>query len=112
MFHEDLVRSCGNETLIIVLGAVETLWSAHVEENLRSPAAMAYFDDLDFRAHSLATHIAIADAIADGDAVGAAELARRHMNEPPKQAVSRGKGRVRSTAVRDSAAVAGHRPVP
>ena len=111
-FHERLVHACGNETLIVLLSAVETLWSAHVEENLRSPAAMAYFDDLDLRARCLATHLAITDAITAGDAIEAAELARRHMNEPPKQAVARERGRVRSTTVRDSAAVAGHRPVP
>lgn len=111
-FHEHLVHASGNQTLIVLLGAVEALWSAHVEQNLRSPIASALFDDLDQRAHCLATHIAIADAIADGDAATASDLARQHMNEPPKYAVSRPTGNVRSAFVRDSADAAGHRPVP
>ena len=28
-FHEELVARCGNETLILVAGALETIWSAH-----------------------------------------------------------------------------------
>jgi DNA-binding FadR family transcriptional regulator len=111
-FHEALVHSCGNETLTVLLSAVETLWSAHVERNLRSPIAAAYFEDLDLRTHCLATHTAITDAIARGDAVAAADLARRHMLEPPKQAVAGPQGAIRSAVVRDSVAAAGHRPVP
>jgi DNA-binding FadR family transcriptional regulator len=111
-FHEALVRACGNETLTVLLNAVETLWSAHVEHNLRSPAATAYFADLDLRTNCLATHQAIADAIEAGDAVAAAALARAHMLEPPKQTVTRAQGTVLSAAVRDSAAAVGHRPVP
>jgi DNA-binding FadR family transcriptional regulator len=28
-FHETLVERCGNETMILVIGALETIWSAH-----------------------------------------------------------------------------------
>jgi DNA-binding FadR family transcriptional regulator len=111
-FHEALVRACGNETLTVLLSAVETLWSAHVEQNLRSPAAMAYFADLELRTKCLATHREITDAIEAGDAVAAAELARGHMLEPPKQKVTSAQRSIRSAAVRDSAAAVGHRPVP
>lgn len=28
-FHETLVRRCGNESMIVVIGSLETIWSAH-----------------------------------------------------------------------------------
>jgi GntR family transcriptional regulator, transcriptional repressor for pyruvate dehydrogenase complex len=109
-FHEDLVRSCGNETLIIVLGAVETLWSAHVDELTRATGEVAPFDDLAFRSHSLAAHVAIADAIEKGDSELAAQLARDHMHEPNKHKFMDSDLIVRSTAVRHAADEAGYRP--
>jgi GntR family transcriptional regulator, transcriptional repressor for pyruvate dehydrogenase complex len=112
MFHEDLVRSCGNETLIIVLGAVETLWSAHVDELTRATGDVAPFADLNFRSHSLAAHIAIADAIESGDSELAARLARDHMHEPNKHEFMDANLIVRSAAVRHAADAAGHRPSP
>jgi DNA-binding FadR family transcriptional regulator len=110
MFHEDLVRSCGNETLIIVLGAVETLWSAHVDELTRATGDVAPFADLKFRAHSLSAHVAITDAIEKGDSELAARLARDHMHEPNKHEFMDSNLTVRSTAVRHAADAAGHRP--
>jgi DNA-binding FadR family transcriptional regulator len=111
LFHEDLVRACGNETLIIVLGAVETLWSAHVDELTRATGEVAPFDDLAFRAHSLDAHAEIADAIERGDSELAAKLARDHMNEPNKHKFMGADLVVRSGAVRNAADQAGHRPV-
>src|SRR5262249_52627970 len=29
-FHEQIVAGCGNQTLILVVGALETLWTSHV----------------------------------------------------------------------------------
>jgi GntR family transcriptional repressor for pyruvate dehydrogenase complex len=112
MFHEDLVRACGNETLIIVLGAVETLWSAHVDELTRATGEVAPFTDLAFRSHSLAAHIAITAAIESGNSELAAQLARDHMHEPNKHKFMGSELVVRSTAVRHAADQAGHRPVP
>jgi DNA-binding FadR family transcriptional regulator len=111
MFHEDLVRACGNETLIIVLGAVETLWSAHVDELTRATGQVAPFDDLAFRSHSLAAHVAIAAAIETGDSELAAQLARDHMHEPNKHNFMDSDLIVRSRAVRRAADEAGNRPV-
>ena len=31
-FHRALVEGCGNETLILIVGALETLWAAHIQE--------------------------------------------------------------------------------
>jgi DNA-binding GntR family transcriptional regulator len=109
-FHEDLVHGCGNETLVIVLGAVETLWSAHVEELTLRREAVEPFRDLSFRRHSLDAHIAITDAIESGDATLVAELVRGHMNQPAKHDFVGADLVVRSSTVRHASAEAGHRP--
>jgi GntR family transcriptional regulator, transcriptional repressor for pyruvate dehydrogenase complex len=111
-FHEDLVAGCGNHTLIIVLGAVETLWSAHVEEFTRRTEQVAAFADPAFRARSLAAHVAIADAIQRGDASGAAELVQGHMTDPTQHGFMGTDLVVRSSAVRHASADGGNRPVP
>lgn len=111
-FHEDLVAACGNQTMIIVLGAVETLWSAHVEQFTVVRDASEPFDDRVFRERSLATHEAIADAIEQGDAELAETLVRAHMDEPAKHGFVGNDLVVRSALVRDAPADAGHRPVP
>jgi GntR family transcriptional repressor for pyruvate dehydrogenase complex len=111
-FHEDLVAGCGNQTLIIVLGAVETLWSAHVEEFTRRTEQVAAFADPAFRARSLAAHVAIADAIQRGDASGAAELVQGHMTDPTQHGFMGTDLVVRSSAVRHASADGGNRPVP
>jgi DNA-binding FadR family transcriptional regulator len=110
-FHEDLVHGCGNETLVIVLGAVETLWSAHVEELTLRREAVEPFTDLAFRRHSLDAHIAITDAIEAGDPVLVAELVRGHMNQPAKHDFVGADLVVRSSVVRHASPEAGHRPV-
>ncbi len=110
-FHEDLVHGCGNETLVIVLGAVETLWSAHVEELTLRREALEPFTDLSFRQRSLDAHVAIADAIEAGDATLVAELVRDHMNEPARHNFIGADLVVRSSMVRHASTEAGRRPV-
>lgn len=39
-FHETLVKQCGSETMILVIGALEAIWSAH-EGSVRDEAAAA-----------------------------------------------------------------------
>jgi DNA-binding FadR family transcriptional regulator len=111
-FHEDLVRSCGNDTLGIVLGAIEALWSAHVANLMRSPADLEPFADLESRTNCLATHTAIVDAIECGDAEGVAQLLRDHMNEPTKYRFVGSQLAIRSSIVRDASADNRLRPVP
>jgi GntR family transcriptional repressor for pyruvate dehydrogenase complex len=109
-FHEDLVQACGNATLVIVLGAVEALWSAHVEAlTLQRKAADSF--DLDYRERSIATHEAIADAIESGDVTLVSRLVRAHMDEPGKHRFVGNDLVVRSALVRDTAGESGARPV-
>jgi GntR family transcriptional regulator, transcriptional repressor for pyruvate dehydrogenase complex len=111
-FHEDLVAGCGNHTMIIVLGAVETLWSAHVDELTRGTDDVAVFADPAFRKRSLAAHVAIADAIERGDAARASRLVRGHMTDPTQHGFMGHELVVRSAAVRHASADGGTRPVP
>jgi DNA-binding FadR family transcriptional regulator len=75
-FHEAIVRGSGNETMIVVVGALERVWAAH---------AGAVYDRADIEPPepgvwkaSLREHEKIVAAIERGDPK-AADLARRHL---------------------------------
>jgi DNA-binding FadR family transcriptional regulator len=73
-FHETLAASCGNDTLILVVGALESLWTAHEQRLYRHQEATEHG-----RRYSLRAHEKLLAAIEEGDAEGAAKLARRHV---------------------------------
>lgn len=109
-FHEDLVQACGNATLVIVLGAVEALWSAHVEElTLQRNKADSF--DLAYRERSLTTHEEIADAIEAGDLGAVSRVVRAHMEEPSMHRFVGNEMPVRSALVRHTSRRSGARPV-
>jgi DNA-binding FadR family transcriptional regulator len=75
-FHETIVAESGNETMILVLGALESVWTAHeltVHEVSPEPS-------MHIRRGFVQAHEKLTTAIAAGDAEGAAELARRHLD--------------------------------
>lgn len=89
-FHEELVRRCGNETLILMLGTLELMWSqqerewaARAEEGGRYPSAKA-------RQAVLSAHAGILRAIEKGDEGRAARLARAHLRESQRFALADG----------------------
>lgn len=78
-FHEEIVRCSGNETMIIVAGVLESLWTAHetswsvaASEEGRFPATL-------LRKRALQEHEQLIEAIAAGDIDRAARTARRHL---------------------------------
>ena len=79
-FHADLVACCGNDTMILVIGALESLWSAHVEES-RGQARLGSFADLDVRRTSAKEHEVLYRMIADGNERGAEKAVRDHLSE-------------------------------
>lgn len=85
VFHETLVRRCGNETMILVIGALETIWSAHEASVWSELAASSPDQDLDSQlAHdtrraALRDHENLLTAIESGDADGAYTLASVHL---------------------------------
>ncbi|MCB0997602.1 MAG: FadR family transcriptional regulator [Acidimicrobiales bacterium] len=81
-FHEDLVAGCGNETLVLMVGALEALWSAHVDHHTTATADAAPFASAKFRAASVRDHEAMIAAIAEGRAEDAAALVHQHFGQP------------------------------
>jgi DNA-binding FadR family transcriptional regulator len=80
-FHVELVAGCGNETMSLIVGALESLWSAHVEQLARGPAQHGSFADRSVRVATLKDHEKLYRRIADGDAAGAERVAREHYSE-------------------------------
>lgn len=77
-FHETLVSRCGNEPMILVIGALELIWSAHessVWSDDGDPAPMAGKT----RRAALRDHQRLLDAIRDGNATRAVRLAQDHL---------------------------------
>ncbi len=78
-FHDAIVSGCGNATLMIVIGALERLWSLH--GRAWADYARTTGDDPDHELHQrvLDAHEAITDAIDAGDAARAHHLAASHL---------------------------------
>jgi len=76
-FHEAVVQLCGNGSLIVIVGALEALWSEHETGWSRSSGAEAV--SLRRRHRALDAHGELIDLIAAGDAAGARELAASHL---------------------------------
>lgn len=80
-FHERLVASCGNETLILIVGAVETIWSGQVRaQSDQGDRSLAVIPDRGDREQALDEHRALCEAIRAGDAGLAERLDREHMS--------------------------------
>jgi DNA-binding FadR family transcriptional regulator len=75
-FHERIVASCGNTTLIVVLGALEALWSTH--ENLWTCTLDSRYDSAR-RLHGIEEHVEIVEAIRSGDPNQAWQVMRDHL---------------------------------
>ncbi|MDY6995598.1 MAG: GntR family transcriptional regulator [Actinomycetota bacterium] len=78
-FHEEIVSRCGNEPMILLIGSLELIWSAHEssvwndEHHPEDP-----MDPKTMRA-ALRDHHRLLDAIVDGNAVRAQRLAADHL---------------------------------
>jgi DNA-binding FadR family transcriptional regulator len=77
-FHTVLVTHCGNETMSLVIGSLEVLWSAQVDTLARSTSQHGSFADLAVRQSLADEHERIYRLIAEGDARGAEQAIREH----------------------------------
>lgn len=75
-FHEAIVATCGNRTMQILLGMVETLW-ARQERTWAEQSASDVSDEV--RALGVREHQQLIDLIADGDDTLAYRYAVRHL---------------------------------
>lgn len=94
-FHQEMVDNCGNETMRIVVGTLETLWTQHVRWLSGRPAGLGVrpgpppeptreeFQTLSVlasRRDSLDEHAALVELISAGDSAGATLQAHRHLS--------------------------------
>ncbi|MGI8335541.1 FadR/GntR family transcriptional regulator [Actinomadura scrupuli] len=77
-FHERLVELCGNETMILVVGAMESIWSAHEAETFQH-VRPGTAPDADTMRAAFRDHRALLRAIESGNEPRAASLARAHL---------------------------------
>lgn len=82
-FHEELVAGSGNETIILVIGALEQVWSAHAEVWAGEQGSESPVHDRAFREHGQADHDLLLRLIERGDADAAAREARQHLGWVP-----------------------------
>ena len=84
-FHVEIVVGCGNETMSLIIGALEQLWSAQVDKLARKPAQHGAFADRAIRLATLKDHEKIYRLIAKGDSAGAERAARDHYSEAARE---------------------------
>jgi len=77
-FHSELVANCGNETMALVVGTLEALWSAQVDTLARGASIHGTFGDRAVRLSLAREHERIYRAIEDGDAMGAERAILEH----------------------------------
>jgi GntR family transcriptional regulator, transcriptional repressor for pyruvate dehydrogenase complex len=79
-FHTNLVRHCGNTTMGLLVGSLESLWLGHVQAWAVLTKSQGEFPDPDYRRQGLAVHQEITELIAAGEVVAASELAESHFD--------------------------------
>ncbi len=82
-FHEEMVRTCGSLTLTLVVGALESVWTAHADAWAEIHVGEDDFPDLAYRKQGLDDHAALLDLIEAGDVAGATAEAHRHLTWAP-----------------------------
>lgn len=80
-FHEKIVETCGNETMIVIIGSLELIWTAH-ESTVWGDVPVTDPDSPMARKSlraALRDHEKIVDAIEAGDGARAVKLATAHL---------------------------------
>jgi GntR family transcriptional regulator, transcriptional repressor for pyruvate dehydrogenase complex len=94
-FHETLVARCGNEPMILLIGSLELIWSAHessVWSDSSDPAEPVPMVDKTRRA-ALRDHQRLLDAIRDGNSAKAVRLAQDHLAVARRKTLAFGTGK-------------------
>jgi DNA-binding FadR family transcriptional regulator len=81
-FHVDMVATCGNEPMVLVVGSLEALWTAHVDTLARRRSQLGSFAEPTARQVSAEDHEKVYAAIAAGDARTAEQAVRDHYSHP------------------------------
>jgi DNA-binding FadR family transcriptional regulator len=78
-FHEQLVALCGNETMKVVVGALESVWSVHERAWARHASEAGEFPNAGMRHRGIDAHARILSLIERGDPQRVMEAAYRHL---------------------------------
>lgn len=78
-FHESIVELCGNRTLTVVAGVLESIWSAHERRWAHAADADSTGVPVRARQRELDVHAEIIELIRSGDADGVRELVADHL---------------------------------
>lgn len=80
-FHVEMVAGCGNATMTLVVGVLESLWTAHVSALGPNASQLGTFSERSARLTSAKEHERLLAAIEKGDARTSERLARDHFSE-------------------------------
>lgn len=101
-FHEEIVRCSGNQTMILIAGALESLWSAHEASWSVAASRAGRFPEPLLRKRAVQEHQQLIDAITDGDVDRAARTARKHLATAQQYPLADGStGTVRAEYLRE-----------
>jgi DNA-binding FadR family transcriptional regulator len=100
-FHEAMVALCGNETMKLIVGALEAVWSARERDWAQRASGGRAFPDIETRDAGLQAHERMLDLIQAGDAAGAARAATRHLESSTLHAVGTARQVISAAAVRN-----------
>ena len=78
-FHHAIINGCGNTTLVIVIGALESLWALHKQAWARYAEDAGATPAPRLRASVIDAHEKITDAIEAGDAARVHQLVAAHL---------------------------------
>ena len=100
-FHEEMVAACGNQTMILTVGALESLWSEQERQWAQRADSKGTYPEERYRREVLAAHKALLTGIAAGQVERVTKLAKRHLQESQHYALAEGSERVvRATSLR------------
>jgi GntR family transcriptional regulator, transcriptional repressor for pyruvate dehydrogenase complex len=86
-FHELMVASCGNETMILTVGALESLWSEQERQWAHTADSQGRYPDARHQREVQSAHKALTQAIGAGQAEKASKLAQRHLDHSQRYAL-------------------------
>jgi DNA-binding FadR family transcriptional regulator len=88
-FHELIVELSGNQTLILLVGALETIWANQEREWAQRATETGGFPERERRKQGMRAHEKLLDLIEAGDHVAVQEAARVHLDAIRRYAYSR-----------------------
>lgn len=101
-FHERMVGCCGNETMILTVGALETLWSEQERQWAKQATSAGTYPGEKYRKAVQSAHEALVAAIAKGQPEKASRLAGQHLEHSQHYSLEGSQDQVvRATALRD-----------